>query len=197
MAIEPTQFSRMVVSDTCSVWNILSSRKLYQAAKTANLYFCITPMVLYECLSKPRSNITTEQSELMTRLENARSLGAFPVQECDLEDLVELAQKAPRGLGSGEMSCIAMAYKLRTIAFMTDEKKARKFADKKLSLLVETTPKLYAWLHYRLFLSDSDHQDVIDEHEKYEKMPLTIFFNEAYEKALHYRLFSSESLDCN
>lgn len=190
MAIDPTNFSRMAVSDTCSVWNILSSRKLFQAAKTANVHFCITPMVLYECLSKPRSSLTPEKSELITRLEKARQDGVFPIQECELDDLVELARQAPRGLGSGEMSCIAMAYRIRSIAFMTDEKKARKFAESKLFLTVETTPKLYAWLHYKRFLSDGDHQDIINEHENYEKMPLSKFFEEAFETALRCRLFS-------
>ncbi|MFI3138364.1 MAG: hypothetical protein QX197_16455 [Methylococcaceae bacterium] len=125
---------------------------------------------------------------MITRLKKARKDGVFPIQECQLEDLAELARQAPRGLGSGEMSCIAMAYRIRSIAFMTDEKKARKFAESQLSLTVETTPKLYAWLHYNLLLSDGDHQDVIDEHEIYEKMPLTKFLNIAFEEALHCRL---------
>ena len=55
MALDPTQFSMMAVTDTCSVWNMLSSRKLYQAAVNAKLHFCVTPMVLYECLQKPRT----------------------------------------------------------------------------------------------------------------------------------------------
>ncbi|MDI1231739.1 MAG: hypothetical protein PSU93_11370 [Methylobacter sp.] len=190
MEFDPTKFSMMAVSDTCSVWNILSSRKLFQATKAAKLHFCITPMVLYECLYKPRSSITPEKSELITRLEKAQADGAFPIQECELEDLVELARQAPSGLGSGEMSCIAMAYRIRSIAFMTDEKKARKFASGKLSLVVETTPKLYGWLHYKLFLSDGDHDDVIREHEYYEKMPLTKFFAVAFEEALRCRLMS-------
>lgn len=190
MAIDPTTFSRMAVADTCSVWNILSSRKLFQAAKAANVHFCITPMVLYECLSKPRSSITPEKQEMISRLEKARQNGDFPIQECQLEDLAELARQAPSGLGSGEMSCIAMAYRIRSIAFMTDEKKARNFAENKLSLTVETTPKLYAWLHYKRVLSDGDHQDIINEHENYEKMPLTKFLQIAFEEALRCRLLS-------
>jgi len=188
MTIDPTNFSIMAVSDTCAVWNILSSRKLFQATKTAKVHFCITPMVLYECLSKPRSSMSPEKSELIARFVKARADGAFPMQECELEDLAELARNAPSGLGSGEMSCIATAYRIRSIAFMTDEKKARKFAEKNLSLKVETTPKLYAWLHYKLYLSDSDHQDVIDEHEIYEKMPLTKFFEVAFNEALRCRI---------
>ncbi len=187
MAIDPTTFTPMAVSDTCSVWNILSSRKLFQAALTANMHFCITPMVLYECLFKPRS-MTPEKQEMITRLEKARQDGVFPIQECELDDLADLVRQVPSGLGSGEISCIATAYRIRSIAFMTDEKKARKFAENKLSLIVETTPKLYAWLHYKRFLLDGDHQDIINEHEIYEKMPLTKFLQQAYEEALRCRL---------
>lgn len=193
MAIDPTKFFMVTVADTCSVWNVLSSRKLYQASIIAKVHFCITPMVLYECLYKPRSSITPEKNELINRLEKARKENAFPIQECDLDDLVELARIAPSGLGSGEMSCIATAYRIRSIAFMTDEKKARKFASEKLALVVETTPKLYAWLHYNLFLCDGDHQDVIREHEHHEKMPLTKFFDEAYETALRCRIMNTST----
>ena len=188
MAIDPTKFSMVTVADTCSVWNVLSSRKLYQASITAKVHFCITPMVLYECLYKPRSSISPEKNELINRLEKARKENAFPIQECALDDLVELARIAPSGLGSGEMSCMATAYRIRIIAFMTDEKKARKFAFNKLALIVETTPKLYGWLHYNMYLSDGDHEDVISEHERYEAMPLTAFFSEALETARHYRV---------
>lgn len=188
MALDPTRFSPMAVSDTCSVWNMLSSRKLYHAAISANLHFCITPMVLYECLYKPRSSVTSQTAEMIARLNKARAAGGFPVQECDLDDLADVARRSPRGLGSGEMSCIAMAYRIRTLAFMTDEKKARKFAEATLGLNVETTAKLYAWLHFHGHLSDGDHADVISEHEIYESRPLSPFFQQAFEEAMRCRL---------
>lgn len=188
MAIDPRSFSMVTIADTCSVWNVLSSRKLYQASITAKVHFCITSMVLYECLYKPRSSMTPEKNELINRLEKARKEGAFPIQECELDDLVELTRIAPSGLGSGEMSCIATAYRIRSIAFMTDEKDARKFASNKLALIVETTPKLYGWLHYRMYLSDGDHEGVISEHERYERRPLTAFFSEAFQTAMQYRI---------
>lgn len=146
MAFDPTTFSMTAVTDTCSVWNVLSSRKLYQASLSAKVHFCITPMVLYECLHKPRSSMTPEKAELIGRLERAQKNGGFPVQGCELDDLAALVRQAPKGLGSGEMSCIATAYRIRSIAVMTDEKKARNYASKQLGLTVETTPKLYGWL---------------------------------------------------
>lgn len=92
MAIDPTKFSKMAVSDTCAVWNMLSSRKLFQAAKSANIHFCITPMVLFECVLKPRTITTPEKQELITRFQKAQNDGYFPIQECELDDLAELAR---------------------------------------------------------------------------------------------------------
>lgn len=132
--------------------------------------------------------MTPEKTEMISRLERARKAGGFPLQECDLDDLATLVRHAPKGLGSGEMSCIATAYKIRSVAFMTDETKARNFAGSKLGLKVETTPKLYAWLPYHLHLGSGDHDDVIREHEIYESMPLTRFFQLAYEEAMRCRL---------
>lgn len=60
MNFDPARFSIASVVDTCSVWNMLSSLRLNQAAIQAKLHFCITPVVLYECLHKPRPNITPE-----------------------------------------------------------------------------------------------------------------------------------------
>ena len=174
MAIDPTKFSPMVVSDSCAIWNMLSSRKLFQAAKDAKVHFCITPMVLFECILKPRAITTPKKQELITRFEKAKMDGYFPIEECELDDLAELARQAPSGLGSGEMSCIAMAYRIRSIAFMTDEKKARKFAENKLALTVETTAKLYAWLHYKQFLSDGDHRTSEGEFPKGSGDPATV-----------------------
>ena len=193
MTLDPTQFSMMAVSDTCSVWNVLSSRRLYQATIGTKIHFCITPMVLYECMYKPRSRMTPEKGELIKRLENARADGVFPIQECDLEDLAVIARITPRGLGSGEVSCIATAYRIRSIAFMTDEKMARKFASEKLGLHVETTPKLYAYLHYGGYLSDGDHEEIIREHEIYEHRPLTVFFRKAFDEAMRCRLMQRYS----
>ena len=198
MALDPTRFSMMLVADTCSVWNVLSSRKLFQATIGANIHCCITPMVMYECLYKPRSHMTTEKKEMIKRLEKALADGVFPVQACDLEDLAEIVRIAPQGLGSGEISCIATAYRIRSIGFMTDDKAARKFASEKLALQVETTPKLYAWLHYNCHLSDGDHEEIIREHEIYEHRPLTRFFREAFEEAIRCRLmqrYSTSPLD--
>lgn len=151
-------------------------------------------MVLYECVQKPRKITTDPKLELIRRLYAARAEGLFPLHNCDLDDLATITRDAPLGLGSGELSCIAVAYRTVTIGVMTDEKKARRFAEQQLRLVVETTPRLYAWLHYHMYLSDGDHSEVITEHEKHEERPLTRFFEEGYEAALHHRLYKSKHL---
>ncbi len=189
MAFDPHKFHQMLVTDTCSVWNLMSSRRLFHAACSANVYFCITPMVLFECLFKPRKLITPEKSELINRLKQARKNDAFPIHACDIDDLAEISRGAPKGLGSGELSCIAVAYRIMTFGVMTDEKRARRYAEKQLSLKVETTPRLYGWLHFQGYLSDADHSEVIAEHERYENRPLSEYFQSAYRSALQQRLY--------
>jgi hypothetical protein len=169
---------------------MLSSRRLYQAAMDAKLQFCITGMVLYECLQKPRSSMSPEREQMMQRLERARRRGDFPIQPCSLSDLADISRQAPKGLGSGELSCIAVAYRVRSISFMTDEKQARHVASTRFNLNVETTPKLYGWLHYRQHLGGGDHDDVIREHEVYEARPLTLFFQAAFDEAMRCRLMA-------
>lgn len=188
MSFDPRAFSKLVTVDTCAVWNVLSAKKLSSAAFTSGVNFIVTPMVNYECLYKLRKQQTAEQDELKDRLRRALANRQILIQHCDLDDLITVARLAPKKLSSGELSCIAMSYRISTIAVMTDEKLARKFAEQTLKLKVETTPKLYGWLHYQLKLNDSDHSDIIKEHEKFERRPLTEFLNTAYEIALQYRV---------
>ena len=187
MNFDPARFASVSVVDTCAVWNMLSSDLLNQAAIQAKLYFCITPVVLYECLQKSRPNITPEQELLMNRLRGERERGRFPIQKCSLEDLLAISAKAPGRLGSGELSCIATAYRIRSIAVMTDEKLARKYAHDTLGLEIETTPRLYGYLHFHLHLNEVDHDEVIKEHERFERRPLSRFFTQTFEGAIRCR----------
>lgn len=193
MAFDPRTFAPMVVTDTCAVWNVLSARKLYQAAFDSGLTFCITPMVLFECIRKPRKNVTPEQTELINRFHTVQKAKGFDVLECDLEALFSVSTMAPAGLSSGELSCIAMSYRISTIAVMTDERQARYFAENKLALRVETTPRLYGWLHYQRHLVDGDHSEILEEHAQLERRPLTEFFETAYSSALQYRLIEQQA----
>lgn len=191
MTFDPRAFPLMVVADACSVWNVLSVKRLFEAATEANVTFLVTPMVLYECLQKKRT-MTPAVTTLMSRLSVARTAGKFPVQECDIDDLLAVTRQCPKGLSSGELSCIAMSYRYSTIYFMTDERQAKHVARSTLGLEVQTTPRLYGWLLYRRLLWDSDHQALIEEHERHERRPLTVFFNEARFSALEYQLMERQ-----
>lgn len=192
MAFDPRECHVVLVSDTCSVWNVLSSRRLFRSAKAANRHFVITPVVLYECQRITKRRSSSERTELLVRFNAARSEGMFAAQGCEIEDLLAVSRSVPVALSSGELSCMAVAHKIRT-ALLTDDRQARRYAEEILQLIVVTTPKLYAWLHYHRYLLDSDHADVVREHEQYERRPLSRFLHEAYEVALQYRLMDQTS----
>ena len=112
MAFDPRAFSPMLATDTCSIWNILSSKKIFNATNIAKITFYVTPMVLYECLIKPRKNISNEKLELIRRLKSAKRMNYFSEKNCQLETLIYIHSIAPKKLNSGELSSIALAYDL-------------------------------------------------------------------------------------
>jgi hypothetical protein len=164
MAINPAEFHLLNVADTCSVWNILSSKTLYAAAKTAGCAFCITDVVRYELLVKPRSHPKASDAELRKRLSVEQALGGFPSHSCSMEDLrVFSALEQRKKLGKGELSSIAFAMRIRQ-AVITDDVKAAKLARESGHNLTQTTPHLLAWLDFHGALTASEKQDVLTQH---------------------------------
>ncbi|NDP64785.1 hypothetical protein [Polaromonas sp.] len=187
MAIDPSRFHLINVADTCSVWNVLSSIRLYGASKESHCDFCITSFVHYECLIKPRKTSTTAEIELMRRLRKEQGNGAFKSYSCDIADLQNIrVLQSRKNLGKGELSSIAFAMKIGQ-AVITDDVKARKLAENSGHALAQTTPHLFAWLMFKGHLGDSDRQTVITQHQAMER-PLEPHFNTAYEMALQCRL---------
>ena len=190
MAIDCTNFTQICVIDTCSIWNILSSRKLTAATKEAKRHFTATSFVYYEALYKPRSTVTNEDIELQDRLINEKDGKLFGSCSLDITDLqqVDILDKRMR-LGKGELSSIAFAKKAG-LGFMTDDQKARKLGGAIIdSNYVHTTPQLFGWLFFKGYLIDADKSDVIREHEQYGR-PLRPFFEEMYDEALRCRLMA-------
>lgn len=187
MAVDPSKFHLINVADTCSVWNVLSSARLYAAAKEARCEFCITSFVRYECLCKPRKARTTAEAELMRRLTQEQSRGGFAAHSCDIGDLqaIKILENRKR-LGKGELSSIAFAMKIGQ-AVITDDMKARALATASGHALTQTTAHLFSWLIFNGRLGDSDKADVIAQHEAMGR-PLTPHFDRAYEMALQCRL---------
>lgn len=164
MAINPESFHKINVTDTCSVWNILSSSLLNAAAKEARCDFCVTSFVQYECLIKTRKSISPNDKELMERLRAEQRRGAFQAHSCTIEDLqdIELLEKRKK-LGKGELSSIAFAMKIQQ-GFITDDRKAYRLAKEVGHTHTQTTPHLFSWLIFTGKLGDSDKTTVITQH---------------------------------
>jgi len=188
MAVDPRQFHLLNVADTCSIWNILSSKVLFNASIAANCSFSCTAFVYYECMHKPRRNISAEELELQRRMEQQRENGHFQMFHIDLDDLndLEILEKR-RSLSKGELSSMVFARRTQQ-AFITDDQGARRLASHCMrNDRVQTTPHLFGWLIYSGILGDSDKVDVIREHVRFAR-PLEKYFNEIYMKALEYKL---------
>ena len=190
MATDPSKFFLSNVVDTCAVWNVLSSRRLFGSAGTAGCVFCCTAYVNYECLKKPRKNPSEIGRKLQDRLISARRQGQFRVHHLDIDELLELdILEQRKRLGHGELSSIVLA-KRTNQAFLTDDQKARSLAQTNLaSGRVQTTPHLFGWLLFTSRLLDGDLKDVIDEHVALNGR-LEPYFEEMYKVALMYRLRS-------
>lgn len=188
MAIDPSHFHPLNVSDTCATWNVLSSQLLYQAALAMRCVFSCTAYVVYECLFKPRKSRTTPDEELQNRLRIARGNGQFQSYHLEIDDLLEVEVLEKRkNLGKGELSAIAFAKRTQQ-AFHTDDKNARKLGSEVLGAQrVQTTPHLFGWLCFNGWLSDVDKEMIIKDHTNLQR-PLGPYFEEMSHRALSYRL---------
>ena len=193
MQFNPSNFVKLNVADTCSIWNILSSKVFLNAAKSAKCVFCCTAFVQYECLDKPRKSKSVKEAELQKRLKLEQSKDQFKVYHLELEDLldVDVLQKR-KSLGKGELSSIAFAKRTRQ-SFLTDDQGARELANTTLdSNQVQTTPQLFGWLIYERFLNDEDKNKVIEQHLYFDR-PLSPYLETMYKRALELTLMNFQS----
>jgi hypothetical protein len=155
-----SQFVQWNVADTCSLWNLLASRLLYSAARSAGVTLCCTQFVTYECLHKP-GLVRPEREELQRRLRGRLLDGSITVHPIDIEDLqdVEVLRSRKR-LSIGELSVIVFARKTAQ-AILTDDRGAQNLAKTALKInTVQSTPHLFAWLYFNSLLSDADKEQV-------------------------------------
>ena len=188
MSVDPSTFFIINVIDTCSIWNILSSKMLYRATLNAKCTFSCTHFVFYECLHRRRKVDSVHDIELQQRFRKEINAGKFSIYHITIEDLqdLEILEKRKK-VSKGELSSIVFAKKTRQ-AFMTDDQGARKLAEKVMAKkMVQTTPHLFGWLIYSGYLSDGDKNTVIDEH-KQNGRPLEKYFEKIYLKALELKL---------
>lgn len=193
MAVNVTRFHPYNITDTCAVWNVLSSATLYEAAISAKCYFVCTAYVIYECLIKPRNVPTNADSVLKERLVRQRKLGRFEEFHLTLDELEDIALlERRRKLAKGELSTIAFARKNRQ-AVLTDDQKARRLAHEVCDReMVQTTPQLLGWLFFTAGLLDSDLNEVVKEHEQVNR-PLAKHFQEMYRQGLEHRAMADTS----
>ena len=193
MAVDVTHFHPYNITDTCSVWNLLSSSTLYEAALSAKCYFACTAYVSYECLVKPRKRPTNADNILRERLIQQRHLGRFTEFHLTLEELEDVAVLERRQkLAKGELSSIAFARKNRQ-AVLTDDRKARRLADEVCDRgMVQTTPQLVGWLFFSAQLLDSDLNMLLKEHREVNR-PLAKYFEEMYREGLERRAVQATS----
>lgn len=195
MAIDPSTFYLYNITDTCAVWNVLSSVTLYRAARLSKVSFVCTRFVLYECLHKPRTSYSQSDDTLQSRLRNAQAQSDFTSYPLDISDLqtIQLLENRKK-LGKGELSAIAFALKVHQ-AFLSDDQNAKKLGREVLEQAsVQTTPHLLAWLFYFNQLTDSDHVTIIKEHKDMNR-PLSEYFHQAYLEACRCRLMTTPGAD--
>ena len=193
MNVNLSGFHRHNVTDTCAIWNILSSRSLHLAARQAGVTFCCTKFVVYECLFKARSKVKMSDGELCNRLRKAQAEADFMEYQLDVADLqtVEILANRKR-LGKGELSSIAFAMKTSQ-AFMTDDQKARQFGNQMIgNNKVQTTPHLLGWLFFEGKLLDVDKEDIVAEHKQLGGI-LEQYYEEVYREAFRCRLMMQQT----
>lgn len=164
MSVDPSSFHMHNVTDTCSVWNILSSQTLYIKAQAAGCSFCITGFVKYELLDKPRKKTHDADRELKGRLRQAHTEGKFSVCACTIDDLQAISSlRLRKSLGKGELSSIAMAKRIN-LGFLSDDLMALKLSRSEKVIATQDVPHMLSWLMFSKGLTDGEASQVIDEH---------------------------------
>lgn len=193
MRVDITKFYPLNVIDTCSIWNILSSTRFYNASKEAGCYFSCTAFILYECLYKPRSRNSEKESILKEKFnveKEKENIGIYHISIEDLQDIEVLKNR--KNLSKGELSGIVFAKKTNQ-AFITDDQGARKLAEQVMeNSKVQTTPQLLGWLFFNNKLLDSDKVEILKDHIYFER-PLSKYFEEVYLKTLELRLANNQN----
>lgn len=177
------------VIDCCSVWNILTSNRVYSASMEAGFNFLFSNYVEYECLYKKRTGTNIDNLRLKLKKEmEKKKINCFKLSIDDLQEIAALEER--KRLGIGELSSIALAKKLNQ-TFLTDDKKARELGEIILGKHnVQTTPRIVGVFFYHRFLIDSDISVIIDEHQSSLTSKwgdLTRFFNAMYQESLRRR----------
>jgi hypothetical protein len=187
-----TDFSKFRLSnvgDTCSIWNMLSSRLLWSTARGTGVTICCTYFVKYECLYKP-GQVRPERKEMQERVRREIERGNLICCNIELEDLQDIQLLATRKkVSTGELSSMVFA-KRTAQAFLSDDGKARKLAATIMEKdFIQSTPHLVGWLYFLWKLQDSDKDQITSDLQQLNRS-LHPHLNNAYEEACRCRLMN-------
>jgi hypothetical protein len=187
------QACKAVLTDSCSVQNVLSSATLLAACTRGLFSFAVTKYCLYECLDKPRKTATDGDLAIRQRLREARIQGSFREHDLSVEDLQEAALlRLRKRVGAGELSTIALAKRFG-IGVQTDDDRAEKLAAEVLgNERVQTTPHVLGWMFFHGLLADYQLDVVLAEHRGVGRN-LSERFKEAHLEACRVRLLARSS----
>ena len=190
MNIDISKFNKSNIIDTCSIWNIISSNTFFGCINHVIDEFVVTNYVIYEALVKPRKSKSEKEQQLIDKLKKLIELKKFNPISITIEDLQDAnVFENRKNFGKGEISSIIFAKKT-LLSFLTDDQKARNLANEILDKdKVQTTPHLLGWLFYNGLLLDSDFNEIVSEHNSFNR-PLEKYFNEVYFEAMRFRLIS-------
>lgn len=193
ISVNVSVFHLLNVVDSCAIWNLLSSARLYSSAQRARCHFCCTSFVKYECLTKPRSVPKEYDRAIQQIFRNENLSGRFNDFSLEIDDLrqVDILRRR-KSLSMGELSSIAFALKTDQ-AFYTDDQKARALAIEIIGReRVQTTPHLFGWMIFVGHLGDSDKSVIVDEHRSLSQGELAKYLEEIYLEALRCRLMTKQ-----
>lgn len=188
MTINFTECSKINVTDTCALWNVLSSSILFGVLIEQQFIFSCTSYVIYECLYKPRTTINSNDTRLKEWAKSLIQKKEIETHQLTIEDLQdEKIMKYRNRIGHGELSSIAFAKKTG-LCLLTDDQKARKLGGEILGLdKIQTTPLLFGWLLFHGHLGDQDLEPVISDH-KQNGRPLEKYFREVHAESWRVKL---------
>lgn len=188
MSKEITNYNKDNVIDTCSIWNIIYSKKFYGISTSYLNSFVMTDYVKYETLGKKWTHNIDKETELKGFLKKEISNRRFNLYNITIEELQDpLIAKSRKNLGKGELSCIAFA-KSKSISIITDDQGARKHAKDILGEdRVRTIPHLLGFLVFNDYLFDSDVCVILSDHKEYSS-DIIVFLESCYKLALQLKL---------
>jgi hypothetical protein len=191
--IDVSKFRLSNVGDTCSIWNMLSSRLLWSTARGMGVTICCTQFVKYECLHKP-GQARPERIEMQARVRREIETGNLICCSIELEDLQDIRLlSARKKVSTGELSSMVFA-KRTGQAFLSDDRKARTLAATTMEKdFIQSTPHLVGWLYFRWKLQDSDKDQITADLQRLNRT-LHPHLDNAYEEGCRCRLMSMNSV---